>query len=247
MIIILKKGASKDDAEPILEEIRDKGLKPLYMPGEEKIVTGSEQPVRVEVPVEMPDGVSYEGVFGSERMIATSPARMGVAGSRGRAGMPSIALAEDAAAPPLKKRPQIAPLPAEPELQEESAALICRIEAARSSYQMGEPIEIMVVIENTTGRALKVPAALSVVDGTARFQITDTNWATLTHPTGAPALPETIEIQPGARVSLHLVVNGAGGYSIPKPGTYHLVFLGSEIGLANSNTLTLRIVDKPPA
>ncbi len=33
---------------------------------EEKIVTGSELPVLVEVPVEMPEGVSYEGVFGGE-------------------------------------------------------------------------------------------------------------------------------------------------------------------------------------
>ncbi len=31
---------------------------------EEQIVTGSEQPVLVQVPVEMPEGVRYEGVFG---------------------------------------------------------------------------------------------------------------------------------------------------------------------------------------
>jgi Ca-activated chloride channel family protein len=37
---------------------------------EEQIVTGSEQPVLVEVPVEMPDGVSYEGVFGGEASAA---------------------------------------------------------------------------------------------------------------------------------------------------------------------------------
>ncbi len=41
MIIILKKSASQADAEPILQQIRDKGLKPLFMPGEEKIVIGA--------------------------------------------------------------------------------------------------------------------------------------------------------------------------------------------------------------
>lgn len=41
MIIILKKGASKADAEPILQQIRDLGLEPLYLPGEEKIVLGA--------------------------------------------------------------------------------------------------------------------------------------------------------------------------------------------------------------
>ena len=41
MIIILKKSATEADAEPILQQIRDKGLKPLFMPGEEKIVIGA--------------------------------------------------------------------------------------------------------------------------------------------------------------------------------------------------------------
>jgi Ca-activated chloride channel family protein len=34
---------------------------------EERTITKDGQPVRVEVPVEMPEGVSYEGVFGNER------------------------------------------------------------------------------------------------------------------------------------------------------------------------------------
>lgn len=34
---------------------------------EERVVTQAGQPVRVEVPVEMPDGVSYEGVFGADK------------------------------------------------------------------------------------------------------------------------------------------------------------------------------------
>ncbi|NIP86919.1 MAG: 3-deoxy-7-phosphoheptulonate synthase [Planctomycetales bacterium] len=41
MIIVLRQGASKADAEPILAEIRAQGLEPLYLPGEEKIVIGA--------------------------------------------------------------------------------------------------------------------------------------------------------------------------------------------------------------
>lgn len=41
MIIILRKGAGKADAEPILDKIKAAGLEPLYMPGEEKIVIGA--------------------------------------------------------------------------------------------------------------------------------------------------------------------------------------------------------------
>jgi 3-deoxy-7-phosphoheptulonate synthase len=41
MIIILKKEASKADAEVLLKLIEDQGLKPLYMPGSERTVLGA--------------------------------------------------------------------------------------------------------------------------------------------------------------------------------------------------------------
>lgn len=41
MIIVLRQGASADDAKPILEKIRSLGLEPVYLPGEEKIVLGA--------------------------------------------------------------------------------------------------------------------------------------------------------------------------------------------------------------
>lgn len=41
MIIILKQGAGKTEAEPILQQIRNEGLEPLFLPGEEKIVIGA--------------------------------------------------------------------------------------------------------------------------------------------------------------------------------------------------------------
>ena len=41
MIIVLKQGATEADAQPILRQIEALGLKPLYLPGEEKIVIGA--------------------------------------------------------------------------------------------------------------------------------------------------------------------------------------------------------------
>ena len=41
MIIVLKAGASKAQAEEILEQIEKLGLKPLYMPGTERVVLGA--------------------------------------------------------------------------------------------------------------------------------------------------------------------------------------------------------------
>ncbi|HXW60045.1 MAG TPA: 3-deoxy-7-phosphoheptulonate synthase, partial [Myxococcota bacterium] len=41
MIIILKKNASKQDADNILDEIEKTGLKPLFLPGVERVVIGA--------------------------------------------------------------------------------------------------------------------------------------------------------------------------------------------------------------
>jgi Ca-activated chloride channel family protein len=213
---------------------------------EEKIVTGSEQPVLVEVPVEMPDGVSYQGVFGGEAGgMAGRNAQLG----RGRmkASAPASYAHRTLDAPALTEA-ELAPMkrPEEPtrelvQEEDQQAALLCRIEAARASYRVGEPVEIVVTLENLTGKTVQVPANLSTADGTARFQILDADWKALAHPTRHAAKPPTIELQPGARVTLHLIVNGAGGYRITTPGTYHIVLLGTGIGLPNSNTLTIRI------
>lgn len=81
---------------------------------EETFITDGGQPRRVEVPVEMPEGVSYEGVFGEAREQAAM--RKSVA-----AAMPSFAPApsmtpplrartEDAREPVSKMHPQIADL-----------------------------------------------------------------------------------------------------------------------------------------
>ena len=71
---------------------------------EEKTVTEGGQPRRVEVPVEMPEGMSYEGVFGSESNSIRAMAapmgyrRMAMGGVVG--GVPAQSMAMDVAAAP---------------------------------------------------------------------------------------------------------------------------------------------------
>ena len=95
---------------------------------------------------------------------------------------------------------------------------------------------------NLTGQTVQVPATLSAIDGTARFQVVDTNWKPIQHPIPNAATPKSIPLQPGARVTLRVVLNVAGGYQLSQPGTYHIVLLGRAIGLPHSNTLTVRLV-----
>lgn len=222
---------------------------------EKQLVTGSEQPVLVEVPVEMPAGVSYEGVFGGE-MELKQTAKRRVAG---KLSSPMILASPAAPSEPVAESAEstvrsVTTRPRENQRQEErdrfslddkgeeQAVVACRIEAARTSYRVGEPIEILVTIANLTGQTVQVPAALSAIDGTARFQVLDTNWKPFQHPTPNAVTPKSIPLQPGAKVTLRMVLNAAGGYQLSLPGTYHIVLLGAAIGLPNSNTLTIRVV-----
>lgn len=63
MIIVLKNGASKEDAEPILELIRTLGLEPLYLPGEEKIVIGALGDERKLAPLQLGSMTQVEQVI----------------------------------------------------------------------------------------------------------------------------------------------------------------------------------------
>jgi 3-deoxy-7-phosphoheptulonate synthase len=63
MIIVLKEGASREDAEAILAQIEKLGLKPLYMPGQEKIVLGALGDERVL------EGLHLESLSTVERVV----------------------------------------------------------------------------------------------------------------------------------------------------------------------------------
>ncbi|MBI3679277.1 MAG: VWA domain-containing protein [Acidobacteria bacterium] len=63
---------------------------------EERVVTEAGKPRRIEVPVEMPEGVSYQGVFGErQEAVAVAPASMPMSAFRtggfvGRGGQPPV-------------------------------------------------------------------------------------------------------------------------------------------------------------
>jgi Ca-activated chloride channel homolog len=86
---------------------------------EEKIITDGTTPRRVDVPVEMPEGVSYKGVFGGEKeerkQIAQSMQMVGGAvemrAAKGVYNAPTISVDQAAIAPPSPPMPT--PKPAE--------------------------------------------------------------------------------------------------------------------------------------
>ncbi|MEE9263616.1 MAG: VIT domain-containing protein, partial [Vicinamibacteria bacterium] len=111
---------------------------------EKQLVTGSEQPVLVEVPVEMPEGVSYEGVFGREQEV--KQAAKGYVGGKFSASVlpaspaPARRLGEEPSDASSLGRPRTAQnRPGESELRkerdrfaldDEKGIVACRIETA---------------------------------------------------------------------------------------------------------------------
>ena len=119
--------------------------------------------------------------------------------------------------------------------------VLMRISAPRPDYRTGEPIELSVTFENRSGKAVQVPAALSVGDRSARFRILDAQGV----PLGVPVQPaghvRTMTLQPGASTTLKIQLNGSGLYLMERPGTYSVTLLGAGLGFEDSNVLTLMI------
>jgi len=115
-----------------------------------------------------------------------------------------------------------------------------RLGSLRKSYHVGEPIELYVAMRNLSSKTVKVPASLSVSQGTAPFRILDDSWKSLASP-AAMSCTERRSLAPGEWIVFRIILNGEGGYRLDRPGLYYLVFLGSELGLPDSTQLTLRI------
>lgn len=124
--------------ESLREQITELGLTfrlmtqyTSFVAVEEKIITDGTTPRRVEVPVEMPEGVSYEGIFGKEREERQRVSLSGgVAALRAMKMSPGVVMNEtvtvtgDAGRRSVEgRRPTGQPLPsATPKLKDEAAA-----------------------------------------------------------------------------------------------------------------------------
>jgi len=121
------------------------------------------------------------------------------------------------------------------------AGVIVRISAPRSEYRAGEVIEILLTIENRTGKPIRVPAALSVSQGSARFRVLDAKGIAAADPVPARGASRMMTLAPGAQTTLRIHLNGKGGYRCAGPGDFRITLLGSSLGWIDSNTIALRI------
>jgi Ca-activated chloride channel family protein len=130
----LQRGAIRDDLKQQITKlgIEHRLMTPFtsFVAVEEKVITEGGAPRRVEVPVEMPEGMSYEGVFGKENSLQAVVRPMGMVvadraylSGGGGGSMSPLLMSRKAAAMP-------APTPPQPSnLDPAIAALIARVQA----------------------------------------------------------------------------------------------------------------------
>ncbi|MGD0014261.1 MAG: VIT and VWA domain-containing protein [Bryobacteraceae bacterium] len=145
---------------------------------EEMIVTDGGQPRRIDVPVEMPEGVSYEGVFGEEagRMVATKSVRGG-----GGSGVPMVASARRLAAPaaPMQMNaPAVTAMPAPPatSMPAQGVARVADLERRRDQEALLPPSKMhpaitAIVDQLRRGAGVAAVQARFVRDGKAEVRV----------------------------------------------------------------------------
>ena len=160
----LQRGAMRDDLKQQITKlgIDYRLMTPFtsFVAVEEKVITEGGAPRRVEVPVEMPEGMSYEGVFGREDRLQAVAAPMPMMADRayfgggGGGAMPRPMMESRKVAPPL------APQTPASNLDPAIAALIARVKAGgrpsvdESKFVFGDEAYIRLTIADLSAGAL---------------------------------------------------------------------------------------------
>jgi Ca-activated chloride channel family protein len=233
---------------------------------EEHIDTGPGESTLVEVPVCTPQGVSYDMTYGAsagaefmERVqVAGQPQELTTTSTTftsefidslpilGRDYQDVLTLAPGVVVDVQSSGAAAAYKRAESGFAKTRSAtpipgVVIRMAAPRSEYRAGEIIELSVTIENRSGKAIQVPAALSIGDGSARFRVLDLQGVAVADPVASPGQARMMTLKPGAHATLIVQLNGTGGYRLERPGEYRVTLLGAGLGLDDSNVLTLTV------
>lgn len=236
---------------------------------EDKFVVSNGRPTRVTVPVEMPEGVSYEGVFGEpdapapgclgggfsqSNVVPSAPSAKVEGFDLGR--VKSLSRSVDRAAQPPSSAPTERSEVKTKEMTEDvrkvrrdakPARLLVRLAADRTALRAGESVTLTVTLENAGGSAADVPAALALGDGLLRIRVVDSLWkeTVLGLPSAGPPKPvvtATKSLAAGATHTFTVRLTAAEAAFLRKPGVYHLFVRGGPLGVAgDSERITLRI------
>ncbi len=233
---------------------------------EERIEVAGGVPRTVVVPVEMPEGVSYEGVFGEGD---EAPGHAGKSGAWGglksqvaslgsgfRGGVIATTPKPGGAAPPPAAgnepraewgAPHAAGSTALCGPGASSATLRATIAADRDHATKGETITLRITLTNISGAPITIPAKLTLDSGQIRLRIIDGSWQETetgrsSGGEGRPAAGgRTRTLASGASLTVSIKIGGRHGYSLPGAGMVHIAV--AQVGglPVDSEVVTLRI------
>lgn len=236
---------------------------------EEKMTVSDGRPKLVRVPVEMPKGVSWEGVFGEdERAASLQGNAMGMMGGapsppfvgnsksvriESHAKINSIETekrVKDRAPTTTQELPPVpdrGDAPKAAETPKSVAAQIVQmsvtISSDRSEIRSGESITLQVTLENDGGATVQVPEKLRLGDGLLRIRVIDSKWKeTLIGPVAGTPMPQktvTKALGPGQKRTYTIKLTAAEAAFLKTPGQYHLFVDGGVFGAAQGSNRIL--------
>ncbi len=233
---------------------------------EEKLVVSDGRPKRVRVPVEMPEGVSFEGVFGEagsfegrgvsgaemmKSMAAPPPAS--VAPGRSDAGRQERLrglgiLRDEATASPQEAKESDADQRRPPrEAKDPTGPVVVTVAADRTELRAGETLTLTVTVRNGTRADVRIAKAPRLGDGQLRLRVLDAGWKE-TVLGGAGVLDKLRgraeeRLAPGQSRTFTLRLTPEQAAFLRKPGVYHLFVEGAPFGgAADSARLTVRVI-----
>jgi Ca-activated chloride channel homolog len=225
---------------------------------EEKLVVSDGRPRRVRVPVEMPEGVSFDGVFGEtgsfegRRAMGMAPspaspmprARTDERREAFRSGLGSV---RDEAASPVESDAsgmdrKLAAL----DDKDPAGGVTLEVVADRTELRAGGTLTLTVTVTNGTDADVRIAKNPRLGDGQFRLRVLDARW----HETvlGSAGMLEKLRgraeerLAAGRSRTFTIRLTPQEAAFLGKPGVYHLFVEGAPFGgAADSSRLTVRV------
>ncbi len=231
---------------------------------EEKLVVSDGRPKRVRVPVEMPEGVSFEGVFGEAgsfegrqeragaemmKSMAAPPASVAPLGRpdpRGHAGRSLGVLRDEAASPEEAERSAVDRRYRSPEDKDASGVTVT-VSADRTELRAGGTLTLTVTVTNGTGADVRIATAPKLGDGQLRLRVLDSRWNEIV--LGKAGVLDKLRgraedrLAAGQSRTFTVRLTPEQAAFLRKPGVYHLFVEGAPFGgAADSARLAVRVI-----
>ncbi|GJM43743.1 MAG: hypothetical protein DHS20C21_05850 [Gemmatimonadota bacterium] len=263
----LEKEMVRGEIPDVVEQITELGLRhrlvtkyTSFVAVEERWIVSDGRPKTVRVPLTMPEGVSFEGVFGE---VDEVEAQLGSAGgfvgrSRNVPGSPMVSEVKKEARVKASRESALSigdrdrrengarqdrasdappPRPEESLFSSLGSALRVELRSNPTPARAGAPLELVVTITNDGRTDASIPASLDL--DSIRLRVVDSKWNEVLLGSGRQSRALQV-LRPGESVTLRLRLTPGEAAFLATPGTYHLTLEAAWLP-AGTSRATLRV------